>query len=93
MNTVSSAKTRFLSARHEGCFPDPGYCAALLSPREVFCDIEGDELKLLNPQRYPALKQLDIIVECHDVFDASITTNLQEHFADSHQITRNDVFS
>lgn len=53
----------------------------------VLCDIEGSELDLLDPVSYPALRELDLIVECHDLFDSTISTALKECFAKSHKIT------
>jgi hypothetical protein len=53
----------------------------------VLCDIEGSELDLLDPVSYPALRELDLIVECHDLFAPHISTALKERFAKSHEIT------
>jgi hypothetical protein len=53
----------------------------------VLCDIEGAEQELLNPQKAPALKGMDLIVESHECLLPGITQTLIERFQDSHQIT------
>jgi hypothetical protein len=50
----------------------------------VFIDVEGAELDLLDPAKYPALKMLDIIVEMHDLFNPQISKVLRDRFAASH---------
>jgi tRNA G37 N-methylase Trm5 len=52
----------------------------------IFMDIEGGERELLDPVRVPLLGSCDIIVECHDFVDRSITATLQERFATSHEV-------
>jgi hypothetical protein len=32
----------------------------------IVCDIEGEEINVLNPDKYPLLKRVDLIIECHD---------------------------
>ncbi len=54
----------------------------------VFCDIEGAELDLLNPDIAPALKQMDIIVEAHDCLIPGAADELTKRFAPSHNIER-----
>jgi hypothetical protein len=49
-------------------------------------DIEGAEKELLNPEAYPALKSMDVIVELHDLMDASISKIVCDRFAASHTI-------
>jgi hypothetical protein len=53
----------------------------------VFCDIEGAEKQLLNPELAPALKGMDIIVESHECLVPGITQLLQQRFSHSHHIT------
>lgn len=53
----------------------------------LVCDIEGAERELLDPQKYPALKQLDIIVELHDCIHAGLSDTIPARFAASHDIT------
>jgi len=53
----------------------------------VFCDIEGAEDELLDPQMAPALRDADIIVESHDCFRPGITDRLVDRFYKSHSIT------
>ncbi|NDY91348.1 class I SAM-dependent methyltransferase [Ideonella livida] len=53
----------------------------------VFCDIEGAEESLLNPQAWPALQAVDLIVEVHECFRPGLADRLQTRFAPSHDIT------
>ncbi len=52
----------------------------------VFMDIEGGELDLLDLERYPALKKMDVVVELHDVFNPAISRIISERFAATHDI-------
>lgn len=52
----------------------------------VVMDIEGAETQLLDPVRYPALAQMDVIVELHDLFDPSISRAIRERFAPTHEV-------
>lgn len=52
----------------------------------VFCDIEGDELTLLDPEAAPELKRCDIVVEMHDAFNPSISEILLSRFEQTHSI-------
>lgn len=52
----------------------------------VFCDIEGAEKELLNPEIAPALKNLDIILEVHECFIPGLTDILTQRFSDSHSV-------
>ncbi len=49
-------------------------------------DIEGEEINLLDPERYPALRQIDVVVELHDVIEPGISKKLCERFAPTHSI-------
>lgn len=49
-------------------------------------DCEGAEHDLLSPSELPALNRCDMIVECHDFVDRSITATLRQRFASSHDI-------
>jgi hypothetical protein len=55
----------------------------------VFCDCEGYELELLDPDKAPHLKNADIIVELHDFMriDVAITPTILARFAATHDIT------
>jgi hypothetical protein len=52
----------------------------------VVMDIEGAEKTLLNPEKYPALRNMDVIVELHDLMDATISKTVSDRFAPSHTI-------
>lgn len=49
-------------------------------------DCEGAELHLLDPAAVPKLARCDLIIECHDFIDRSITPTLIERFAATHQV-------
>jgi hypothetical protein len=51
----------------------------------VFMDIEGAEMQLLNPELYPALQKMDVVVELHDLYDGTISKTILERFAPSHE--------
>ena len=52
----------------------------------LICDIEGDELELLDPNAVPNLLKTDIIFEAHDVFRFGILYTMIERFMLSHKI-------
>lgn len=54
----------------------------------IFCDIEGDELYLLNPEQAPSLLTYDILVEIHDGGEKSDTIKkaLHTRFSKTHYI-------
>ena len=69
-----------------GCECDPNAFANLAKYKTlIFCDIEGDELTLMDPGKNPALASIEgFIVECHEEFSPGISTSLQNAFATSH---------
>ncbi len=54
----------------------------------LVCDIEGGERELLDPERIPALKGFDILVELHEVLDKALPEEILSRFAESHEIER-----
>jgi hypothetical protein len=52
----------------------------------VLMDIEGAEKDLLNPEKYPSLRKMDVIVELHDLMDPTISKTISDRFASSHTI-------
>jgi len=52
-------------------------------------DIEGAERELLDPVAYPALRDMTVLVECHDCFFPGIADEIARRFA-SHHIVRVD---
>jgi len=52
-------------------------------------DIEGAERELLDPAAYPTLRDMTVLVECHDCFTPGISDEIARRFA-SHRITRVD---
>jgi hypothetical protein len=53
----------------------------------VVCDIEGGETALLDPDRYPALRGMDLIVELHDNAEAKPSVVIPGRFQASHAVT------
>jgi len=54
----------------------------------VICDIEGGEVDLLDPRRFPALEGMDIIVELHDhLARTPASTIVPSRFAETHEVT------
>jgi hypothetical protein len=52
----------------------------------VLCDIEGAEKDLLDPNKAPALKGMDIIVESHEAMYPGLTQELINRFQETHDI-------
>jgi len=52
----------------------------------VVCDIEGGERELLDPERIPALKGFDILVELHENLDKALPEIIIARFVESHEI-------
>jgi hypothetical protein len=53
----------------------------------VVCDIEGGETGLLDPERYPALQAMDVLVELHDSREATPSVLIPERFDATHAVT------
>jgi hypothetical protein len=53
-------------------------------------DVEGAEVDLLRPDASPALAQMTVIVETHDLYRPGALAALAERFAPSHDIVRVD---
>lgn len=56
----------------------------------VLVDIEGAEDDLLRPDLSPALAQMPLIVETHDVYRKGVLDRLVERFSPTHDILRLD---
>ena len=54
----------------------------------VFMDIEGGEKDLLDPEKWPALRTLPIIVETHGGPTFALAEEITHRFASSHDIIR-----
>jgi hypothetical protein len=52
-------------------------------------DVEGSERELLDPDAYPALREMTVLVECHDCFFPGTTDEIARRFS-SNKITRID---
>jgi hypothetical protein len=53
----------------------------------VFCDIEGAEVELLDPARFPALRGMDIIAELHDTPQGKTWNAIPARFSGTHRVT------
>jgi SAM-dependent methyltransferase len=53
-------------------------------------DCEGAELELLRPDLVPNLRTTDLLVECHDFLDNTITETLCQRLSSTHSIERVD---
>jgi hypothetical protein len=56
----------------------------------VMVDIEGAEDDLLQPDQSPALADMDLIVETHDVYRPGVCERLMARFAATHDVTKLD---
>jgi hypothetical protein len=54
----------------------------------VFIDAEGFEDDILRPDLYPALAELNLIVETHPMYREGVTERLIERFASTHDVKR-----
>ena len=52
----------------------------------VFCDIEGAEDTLLDPDKVSVLKNIDMIIESHDFIVHGMTNKLLKRFQETHYI-------
>lgn len=52
----------------------------------VWCDVEGYEDVLLDPQRVPALRETWVVVELHDGKNPGVSERVREAFGNSHEI-------
>ncbi len=52
----------------------------------VFIDAEGFEDEIMNPELFPALAQLNIIMETHPMFRPGVVRRMQERFTPTHDI-------
>lgn len=52
----------------------------------VFCDCEGAEIDLLDPEQSPALRQADVLVELHEFLQPGLTNRLLDRFRTTHDI-------
>jgi hypothetical protein len=53
----------------------------------VFCDIEGAEFELLDPEAQPALRDMDLVVEIHEGGPSRNAEAFRSRFAATHHVT------
>ena len=70
-----------------GLFTGENFARYPASDTLVICDIEGDEDALLDPEKYPGLLDLNLIVELHECFKPGIARKICSRFEASHDIT------
>ncbi|MFA6279714.1 MAG: hypothetical protein WC612_02845 [Bdellovibrionales bacterium] len=69
-----------------GAFADEAFSQFAGEETLVFMDIDGAEQDLLDPERFPALKKMDVIVELHDGLQADLSTVIPLRFAPTHDV-------
>ncbi len=74
--TIEDACTHEILRRH---LTGPDRALAVL-------DCEGAELYLLDPAAVPELDRCDLIIECHDFLDRTITPTLLSRFSRTHDV-------
>jgi hypothetical protein len=67
-------------------FPEDGFQAFAGREVLVMVDAEGSELDILTPDRNPALAQMRLIVETHDLFRRGARDELMRRFEATHEI-------
>jgi len=53
----------------------------------VFCDVDGFEVELLNPEKAPVLLECDLLVELHEPLRAGSAQTVLERFRASHEVS------
>jgi hypothetical protein len=69
-----------------GEFKGEDFAAYATQKTLAIVDIEGAEMELLDPVRYPGLAKIDLIVELHDVFNPVVSRTIAERFAATHDV-------
>ena len=67
-------------------FTPEGFAAFAGQKVLVMVDAEGAELDVLQPDRAPALAQMNLIVETHDVYRKGALEEIVRRFSPTHQI-------
>jgi len=52
----------------------------------ILCDCEGYEKELFTVETVPFLSNTDLLIEMHDIFDASISSTVLPLFSESHKL-------
>lgn len=53
----------------------------------IFCDIEGAETYVFDPQKCPQIAKCDFLIEMHDTANINISDELVKRFSDTHDVT------
>jgi len=70
----------------DGAFIVDDFAALVPGETFVFCDIEGAELELLVPDKAPNLRNLDMLVELHNLPEIGLYQRMLDPFRDTHEI-------
>ena len=73
---------------HRYCSPETLISFPFTAKGLIFCDCEGYELELFTPEVVSALhtKNVDVLVELHDVLTPGITSKLMLRFSRTHDV-------
>lgn len=52
----------------------------------IFMDTDGQEISLLDPEKYPALKKYDLITQIHDNFSPNMSLMIAARFLATHNV-------
>ena len=69
-----------------GEFSGPEFEELIGDATHVVCDIEGGELEVLDPARFPALRRADVIVELHDALIPGVSAEVVARFEATHEV-------
>lgn len=69
------------------CSPDTLANFNLAARSLIVCDCEGYELELFTPQVVKNLRNCDVIVEMHDLYNEKISPTIEDVFSNSHNVT------
>jgi hypothetical protein len=93
INPVAQESCRQLAARNNVAVPVGG----LFTPEDfeqytdgktlVWCDIEGAEAELLDPEKCPALAGMDLVVELHPSGAGHTAQSVPQRFSMTHTVT------
>ena len=72
--------------RVQGEFRGEAFADYLQDKALAVVDIEGAETALMNPDAYPALRRIDMLIEMHDTVESSTSRALVQRFTASHDI-------
>lgn len=89
MVTAENAKMNNVSVRCASVEEaTPGVLNAFIEPKTlIIMDVEGYELKYLDPDMVPNLIHADVIVECHNFLAANVTEIITQRLKRTHALS------